>query len=331
MARGNAPLAEKGRPHVNGDKMQHRDFLTPGPVACELRMRPSQYQQMACGPSRRGADASTNDPCAGSPSGRDMPRTKKEKVEPVKALKVIYHRFSNGQPTNQLKRGRSCYENEDRSARAGGSQIGEGSDGRQAVIASSLYQATQLEDRNRQPREHDLGPSEREQVRGRFSRRRTKQNHGARTLGADETSEDQTGALPKNEDAHAAEQGVLPSHFCTGLACEHPDCTLSSRLENFASDLLLNDMTANVFNGMLLSHYDQSTSSRIPNDHPQPVFHRAVADPISNTLQTHQNPLMSIRDMAVDIFPAVDDHARNSTSNTEVAEAAHVSGKANLR
>lgn len=268
-------IAKEGRPHHNPNTMQHRELLAPGPATRELRIRASPYQELACGRPKRKARSSTKESSSGSADEKDLQRTKQGNDQPIKALKVIHHRFSNGQPTNEhLRRVRNSYEN-DKSPRMGeSSQSGEDVDSLQAGLDSSIYQGTFLGNWKCQAHEHDLRHTDEEKVNHPVLGRCMYQNERANT---------QTPNLP------VADAAVNSSSESLSLHHHHP------------------------------------TTFAVSKSHPRSVNNRTVGDKTTDPYQLPQYPLMSIRDMALNLHPKV--HAHNHTFNAEDDEAALASGK----
>ncbi len=324
-------LAELERRPVDPNAMPHRRLLTPGPIPPKLKIRPSQYQRLVCRPSKRKADSPTIDSSSGSTPETVQPSTKPEKVKPAKALKVIHHRFSNGEDTKEGSSGSQASDaNEENVALGNSVQTGDDNDGTGAAPGHLMYQTTRTgkwKSTNRQPRKYDFGLDDAELLSDRGSRRQTNPNYYPDPQTPEATPDDQIAA----PEVQVTSDERRPSHhLCSGSACGRPGCGLYFKLENFTSGSLSNDNQFNesgadtFFRRFSLPH-ELPESSAASDNQPQSAIHHRASDLTTTGPQSYHIPPMSMREMAVNLYPEMHQHSQTQDDDDQ---AAYASGEA---
>lgn len=333
-----APVEKEGRPHFNPHTMQHRELLKPGPKAAKLRMKASPYQELACGSSKRKANSSAVGSSSDTTQEGVQASTKLGEVKPIKALKVIHHRFSNGEPGDEQFKGCHCRAiSEEAGTIKEGLQNGGKNGSVRATPNHLMYKDTRSgrwRTTDRQPRQYNyhLGSDGGKQLSGRVLRPRTNPKYCPDEQAPDSTSDDETVTYVKNEDKHGSDKGLGSGHLCTGLACAYPGCYArpdfrSITPTSLSHDNQKKDFEANSFCGRSSSsgcHY-LSNSEPAKNQHGS-ISPRAAIDLATKALQSHPNPPLSMREMAANLHPEV--HYCSKDLKIEDDQAANVLGKA---
>ena len=335
MADGKGPTQREGRPHYNPSAMQHRELLTPGPVAAELRIRPSPYQHLACGSVKRKVYPSTTDSSRDSSQEGMQLSTKSEDPKPTKALKVIHHNLSSGGPVHERVRG--CLKAvtfDGIPIHSEGLEPSEENEGLRVTAAHLTYQQTPSgrgRTTKRQARKCDHGSDGGMQQGDRMLNPRRKANHCPNTQVPASTSGDQTPATAETENTHSSGIGALSAHICTGLACEYPDCHLRPEFSKTTSDLFSHDscltsIGANPFRGSLSYPDDCPATFELANDQLESTDDHAASDPTKYLIESLQHPLICMREMAAS--PYLEVPCQGQAPVTEDDEGVNVSGKA---
>lgn len=336
MLDGKASISKEGRPHVNYDAMQHRELLTPGPAAAKLRIRPSAYQKLACGSSKRQAESATVDSSASSIHGGVQPSAKLDNIQPIKAVKVIHHRFSDAESVNE--RSGTSPEPEigdEHRIISKDSKVAQEKEVLRATPDCFMHGETlsgKRESPKGQLRKYNFGACEGEPSSERVLRPHTKPVGRLVSQMLEAKSEEAQSGSSRAQDKDAADKGALSGHLCSGLACEYSGCDLRAELRELTSDLPSshNQISNNGFNmsgGSSSLLYDHLASNNAPNNN----LHQSANPPPPGDLdaslvQSHQHPLMSMREMATTFYPKVDNHVQNPYHQHD--PAARTSGEA---
>lgn len=330
MVVGKLPLPQEGRPNFNHKALQHRDLLTPGPVVTELRIKPSPFQELARRSSKRKADALTVDSSSESAQEGPQPSSQPGNFQPIKTLKVVHHRFSNGEsPIEELAASQKPRRSDDGTTTGLAPQSGEEDDRQRATPSHLMYQSTRTgkwRSTEQQPKKYHLGPGDGELFSARASRPRTDQNCHTDIETPTSASGDQVAARDKTDGEYASNETVSSSHLCTGLACEHPNCNMTIEQKDFTSGLLA-DYT--LINGVQVDKplpRDHTISVGVPDDQHALFNHRGSGEPDQNTLEWFQYQPLSVREMAMSLYPEIPDD--NQAPKIEDGDFADLHSKA---
>jgi hypothetical protein len=335
MARRATTIEREGRPHINPNAMKHRDLLTPGPVVGKLRMKASPYQELACGSSKRKTDSVTVS-SADSSDEAIKSSTNSDNGQPVKSLKVIHHHFSNGKPSEQSSRSQTPDSCDERRPISEGQQTGLEKDGLRATPNHLLYKISsgRWKSTKRQPRKCDRRLEDRERLRERLREQVLRPgkyvNYNPDEQALEPISDNQAAAAVKTENRLALDEGPPSDHLCTGIACEHSGCVSVPGLQNFTPGLPSHDsqvygIKADSFHASYKYPKDLQTNSQIPHNEPEPTDNTAAGNLSASSPQLYQTWLLSIREMAVNLYPEV--HHHSEAPQTEDVQTVVASGK----
>jgi hypothetical protein len=330
MVRRKELYAREGRPHANSndDDVQHRELLTSGPAETELKIRASPYQHLACGSSKRKAESLAVDSSAES-SEEVQQNANGESGPPVKALKMIHHRFSNGQPVNKKFSG---FEKSNTGAKSTSSsqelQSGEENEALGSSPSQMMYQETQSQKwttKKRQPRKSHIGSDGRRQQGSHLLMHQAKSTDYADSPTPEPTSEHQTVTCMVTEDGKASNEGVIPAHLCTGPACDHSGFDFTFEHRSLASASIANEPQLEL--ETITFGRSFRTNLGTPNNHSEFTNIFAPGNLKTTTSHLHQPLLMSIREMAANHQPEL--HFQSQFHISEAVEAENVDGKTN--
>jgi hypothetical protein len=313
MSRRKAPVPQEDRPNVNPDAIPHRDLLEPGPAAIELKIRPCRFEERVCGSSKRNADSAALDSSSRSVHP-DQTSTKPANARPAKALKVIEHRFANGQSVEDHSRGiRTSYTNEMPKTFDDDSQSGKENVGLPASPDYLMYKETfsgKWRTTKRLPRMPNPGPAAEGHSGNRVPRPRMKQDYrlDTDTEETEYTSDDETSALAENKEDPTPNGAAASNDLCAGTAGEHIRYPLRDGQDSLNSGLLSRDnelnSVVNKSGGSFSLPFDSMTHLDTLNTNQHGMTNNYTAtDVIPNPL--FGLPLMSMREMASSVYPSV--------------------------
>jgi len=325
-------VQENGRASIDADAIQSPEPMKAGQKAANLRMRASPYQELACGRLKRKADCLTSDSSPDSTAGGV------QSTLPLKPLKVIQHQFTNGENIRIGRRGATSEEAE---------TIGQDSqnfgddEGVRATPKHLMYKDTRSgrwRTTARQPRKYDyhLGS-------GGGQRPRKKSRHSSEDQVSEFRSEYEAVLDDKNEDRRGRDEAGESHHLCIGIACENQGCHTRVEFQNTFSTSLANQHgkvnkgAHAVRRRSALAHVYQEHHEFLEEEEPshtlgQPFSHPAAFGLAADSLQPHQTPLLSMREMIGSLHPGVQDHGVDAESGdppTEVPQIEH-DGAANI-
>jgi hypothetical protein len=284
-------------------------------------MKASPYQELACVPSKRKADSATVDSST-SAHAESQQLTDEKPLQPIKALKVIHHRFSNG----DLGEIQSSGTSDETETSDEGFQPSEDKDRGRATPRHLMCKtgAGQWRFTRNQLRKYDveINQDDKSIDHDHALRPRTKLKYYPDPQASNSTAEEQASGSYNSEakgdpkapfkigEKHRFDKQALSDHHVpTVSASEHLGLNLDPELGGFVSGSLpndshTNDFGANHFRQKPSLPYEHMTDDDFANTIQQESAKNPVSDfSIRSSTHLHQPPLVSMRDMLVDLYP----------------------------
>jgi hypothetical protein len=336
---------ENERSGLNADDLQNPELVEAGQPAGNLRIRASPYQELACGRLKRKGGCLATDSSSDSTAGGVQATLELRKDKPIKPLRVIQHHFSNGE---RMRTGRRGATSEDAETIDQESQNVGNDEGVRATPKDLMYKDTRSgkwRTTARQPRQYDYRPGS-----GGGQRPGNKSRHTSEGHTSDFRSQDQTVFHNKKEDRRGRGEGEESHHLCIGFACKNPGCQTKLEFRNTSStSLTIQHRKANkeatAFRRRSALAYECHEYHEFIGDDEashnlgQTFSHPPADGTGAGSLQPHQTPLLSMREMIGSLHPGVhnlgvdveSEGPPTGTAQIEQDEAANIFSKAILR
>jgi hypothetical protein len=301
------------RSGLNADDLQNPELVEAGQSAGNLRIRASPYQELVCGRLKRKADCSATDSSSGSTAGGVQATIELRKDKPIKPLRVIQHHFSNGERMRTGRRGGAT--SEDAETIDQDSQNDGNDEGVRATPKDLMYKDTRSgkwRTTARQPRQYDyrLGSGGRQGPCNKS--RHTSEGHTSDFRSADQT------VFRNKEDRRGQGEGEESHHLCIGIACKNPGCQTKLEFRNTSSTSFTiqhrkENKGATAFRRRSALAYECHEYHEFIGDDEashnlgQPFSHPPASGTGADSLQPHQTPLLSMREMIGSLHPGVHD------------------------